>query len=226
MRTPLPMPTGDDPPTASDRARAEKARVPGPLQSPSLTSNPYAAPRSEVRPLGATQARAGQTVRRLYTACAAVVLATVAWAFFGTYSLALGVTWGLAGVGTRMLSVVWIYRVFSDVPEMLRAKGTKVTPARAIFYFAIPVFNLLWLFGVHGALANAVEAELAHTGRRTALPRHHAYGAMGLVLLSSIVFATGSEDEARLLAAFLEAGGTILFAVWMREVERARASEA
>lgn len=198
------------------------AAAPAPAATTPAMLNPYAPPASTTAPAPRLRfGEPGQRTRRLYMACVAALVANFAASLLGLDEN-LDVIGLFAMLGTRLLAVAWIYIILSDIPAEVRARGTSVTPGRAVFFLFIPIFNFVWSFAIHAALANAVEAELHGRGKVATLPRAYAYVAMVLIVAGNFL-SISSAPEMVLFGSVVEVAATSLFALWMRHVELARA---
>jgi hypothetical protein len=83
------------------------------------------------------------------------------------------------------LGLAWIHASWKAVPEQFRVAkdGRYITPYQAAVNMLIPLYNLYWLFYMHGTLCDAIDAQLVRLGSRRRAPRTLAMIASGIYLV-------------------------------------------
>lgn len=139
-----------------------------------MSDNPYAPPETPLVLRPSAAAPAGTGWKWVYGALSGAILTGVALTHVLPWSSSTDVLWETIDlvdlpidVARLLIGVGWLYTCWAELPAWTR--GT-VTPRRALAYFFIPAYNLVWQFLVHQRLCRAYDAALMSAARTPAAP--------------------------------------------------------
>lgn len=118
--------------------------------------------------------------------------------------------WGLVAIPSIIVTLVWLYRTWSAVPEQHR--GT--SPGLAVGLLFIPFFNLYWQFRAFRGLSHSIQKAI-----RAVSPDYRGGAGAGVGGLFSTAICASLLPK---VGPFIGAATPILFVIWLLSTNAAK----